>query len=344
VQGTARPSAPSAGDPAGAAAEHAAAARRGRTAGQPAAPPAAGVAPAKTVAARLLPSAFAAILPAAGRLGAPGAAAPHGDTWDEAASGTDPARAAGSGGAAAPAGGARRGAGGRHYPPACAACGTPADADFGLCPACWRGAGFLGGLVCDACGTALPGTDPGEPVHCDDCLALDRPWSRGRAVMDYGETARRLVLALKHGDRLELARPMGDWMARAARPILVPGMVVAPVPLHWLRLLRRRSNQAALLSARIARATRLEHVPDLLIRARRTPSQDGRDRQGRFENVAGAIRPHPRRRAAMQGRHVLLVDDVMTSGATFAAAAEACLQGGAAAVSVVAFARVARGG
>lgn len=230
------------------------------------------------------------------------------------------------------------------YPAACAACGAAADAEFGLCPACWRDAGFLGGLVCDACGTGLPGTDPGEPVLCDDCLALDRPWARGRAVMDYGATARRMVLALKHGDRLELARPMGDWMAQAAAPILVPGMVVAPVPLHWLRLLRRRSNQAALLSARIAHRAGLEHVPDLLIRARRTPSQDGRDRQGRFENLAGAIRPHPRRRARIAGRHVLLVDDVLTSGATLAAATEACLQGGAAAVSVVAFARVAKGG
>lgn len=228
------------------------------------------------------------------------------------------------------------------YPPQCILCGARTDADFALCGTCWLGAGFPSGLVCDACGLPLPGEDPGEPVHCDDCLATPRPWTRGRAAMLYGETGRRLALALKHGDRPDLARPAAQWMARAAQPILAPEMIVAPVPLHWLRLLRRRYNQSALLSRGVTRIAGLAHCPDLLLRTRRTPSQEGRDRDGRFANLRDAIAVHPRRRDRIAGRHVLLVDDVMTSGATLAAAAEACLAAGAAQVSVLVLARVAK--
>lgn len=228
------------------------------------------------------------------------------------------------------------------YPPQCAACGERTEDDFALCAGCWPGAGFIAGLVCDLCGTPLPGEDTGEAVHCDDCLTISRPWARGRAALVYGDTARRVVLALKHGDRTDLARPAALWMARAARPILLPGMLAAPVPLHRSRLFRRRYNQAALLGARVARETGIDWCPDLLERVRATGSQEGRDRDGRFENLQGAIRPHPRRGAAAQGRPVLLIDDVMTSGATLAAAADACLAAGATAVSVLVLARVAK--
>ncbi|MFD1913586.1 ComF family protein [Halodurantibacterium flavum] len=211
----------------------------------------------------------------------------------------------------------------------------------GLCGACWRDTAFVAGLCCDHCGVQLPGQEA-QATLCDDCLSTPRPWARGRAVMTYGGVGRRLILALKHGDRLNIARPAGMWMARAAAPILLPDMVVAPVPLHWTRLLRRRYNQSALLSRALAREAGLDHCPDLLLRRRRTSSQDGKGRAERAENLAGAITAHPRRTVRMQGRNVLLVDDVMTSGATLAEAARACLEAGAAGVRIVVLARVAK--
>ena len=119
-------------------------------------------------------------------------------------------------------------------------------------------------------------------------------------------------------------------------------MLVAPVPLHWTRLLRRKFNQSAALSRALALLAGLDHCPDLLVRSRRTESQDGRDRDARFENVSNAIKVAPRHAAGMAGRHILLVDDVMTSGATLAAAADCCLGAGADAVSVATLARVAK--
>ncbi len=229
------------------------------------------------------------------------------------------------------------------YPPQCLCCDTPVEREFALCGPCWRDTPLVAGLVCDSCGLPLPGVEEeGARILCDDCLRTDRPWARGRAVATYGGNARRMVLQLKHADRLDLARPLGDWMARAAADILEPGMIVAPVPLHWFRLLRRRANQSALLSARVARVTGLDHIPDLLLRTRHTPSQEGKGRDARFRNLSAALRPHPRRIARAQGRHVLLVDDVMTSGATLAAGAEALTAAGVAEVSVLVMARVTR--
>ncbi|MBT9246696.1 ComF family protein [Gemmobacter fulvus] len=230
------------------------------------------------------------------------------------------------------------------YPPQCLSCDALVTTDFGLCARCWRETPFIAGLVCDCCGTPLPGEETGGPVQCDDCLAIARPWSRGRAAMLYKDNARHLVMALKHGDRLDLARPAAGWLLRVAQPLLAPDALIAPVPLHWLRLLKRRYNQSALLAGALARLTDLPHCPDLLIRHRNTRSQEGRDRDGRFRNLDGAIRLHARRRWQVEGRPILLVDDVMTSGATLAACAEACLAAGAARVDVLVLTRVAKDG
>jgi ComF family protein len=230
------------------------------------------------------------------------------------------------------------------YPPQCISCGAPVLSDFGLCGDCWRETPFIAGLVCDQCGTPLPGGEAGETAICDDCIAIARPWGRGRAALMYQDNGRKLVLALKHGDRLDLARPASGWLQRAAGPLLQPGMLVVPVPLHWSRLIKRRYNQAALLSKALAARAGLDHCPDALQRLRHTGSQENRTRDGRFANMSSALRVPPRRRGLVKGRAVLLVDDVMTSGATFAAGTEALLAAGALSVDVLCLARVAKDG
>lgn len=233
------------------------------------------------------------------------------------------------------------------FPPQCMGCGARVEVEGTLCPTCWADTPFIDGLVCDACGVPLPGE--GGHELCDDCLQSPRPWQRGRAAMIYAGQARHLVLALKHADRLDLAPALAGWMARAAAPILTEGMIVAPVPLAWARMMRRRANQSAVLAGAlcrtgIGRAAGLRAMPDLLMRTRNTGTQDGLSHDARFLNMAGAVAVRPRRLAGLAGQPVLLVDDVMTSGATLAACTAACLAAGSGAVSVVTLARVAKTG
>ncbi|ETX15039.1 competence protein ComF [Roseivivax halodurans JCM 10272] len=228
------------------------------------------------------------------------------------------------------------------YPPHCLACGEHVSTEFGLCGACFSETHFITGLVCDACGTPLPGDGAEDGILCDGCLAARRPWSQGRAALLYSGAGRRLVLALKHGDRHDIARAAAPWLARAAAPILRDDSLIVPVPLHLLRLLKRRYNQSALLAQSLARETRCDILCDALVRTRRTPSLDGRTREARFEVLHGAIAVRRSRAAQIAGRHVLLVDDVMTSGATFGAATDALYASGAREVCTLALARVGR--
>jgi predicted amidophosphoribosyltransferase len=235
------------------------------------------------------------------------------------------------------------------YPPQCVGCDVLVGTEAPLCAACWRQTPFLSGLVCDSCGAPLrgeardaAGDAAGADVeYCDACLSHPRPWDRGRAALLYHGVGRDIVLRLKHGDRTELAGPAGLWLAHAARPLLRATTLIAPVPAHWRRLFQRRYNQAALIAQKAASELDLPWMPDLLQRVRATPDQGHRSYDERLANVKGAIMAHPRRRPQMAGRHVLIVDDVMTSGATLGAAAEAALAGGAGGVSVAVLARVA---
>ena len=229
------------------------------------------------------------------------------------------------------------------FPPECLCCGARVETDFAICSACWGDTPFVLGAACDLCGVGLPGQSAAAgPLTCEECHVIARPWAKGRAVLHYAGNGRKLVLGLNHGDRAEIARAAGPWLARAGAELLAEDPLIVPIPLHWRRLAERRFNQAALLAQAVAKASARDWLPDALIRARSTGTQEGRDREARFRNLDGAIRVAPRRAVRITGRSVLLVDDVMTSGATFSAAAQACLAAGAVQVFVIALARVAR--
>ena len=158
--------------------------------------------------------------------------------------------------------------------------------------------------------------------------------------MEYEGAGRAMVLALKRYDRLDLAPAMAAWMQRAAAQILPNTDIVAPVPLHPSRLFRRKFNQSAELARHLAGASSLNYLPDLLTRVRRTESQQGKDRIERKENLRAAITATPRHRESLEGSRVLLVDDVLTTGATLSVCTEACYAAGAANVNILVLARV----
>jgi ComF family protein len=225
------------------------------------------------------------------------------------------------------------------YPPRCLACTVATDQPHGLCPACWRDTHFIAGTTCRSCGVPLIGEAGAEDV-CEGCLRHPPAWDRGAAAILYAGAGRRMVLALKHGDRLDMVRPLAGWMAAAGRDILAAADVIAPVPLHWRRLLGRRYNQSAELARRLGKISGRTVVPDLLLRHRATTPQDG-SRAARAANQAGAFAVNPRRAAGVASTAVVLVDDVLTSGATLSACADCLRAAGAARVDVLALARVA---
>ncbi len=226
-------------------------------------------------------------------------------------------------------------------PPRCLSCGALVEAQGALCVTCWSGMTFVTDPLCERCGLPFD-HDPGGTMVCGACLRQDPPFDRARAVFRYDDGSRRLILGFKHADRTEAAPALAAWMTRSAADLIDDCDVIAPVPLHRRRLFARRYNQSALLSQALARRGGLFVVPDLLLRLRATPSQGRLTATQRRRNVAGAFAVRPDRLADLRGRRLLLVDDVMTTGATVAACARAALSAGAAAVDVVVLARAVR--
>jgi len=235
------------------------------------------------------------------------------------------------------------GAIGLVLPRRCLACGTVVEGEGAFCPACWGGIDFLGPPHCARCGFPFE-YDHGPGALCGACTARPPAYGRARAVCVYGELSRAPVIAFKHADRNDAAPALARLMATAGAGLLADAGLIVPVPLHRSRLIARRYNQAALLALALARVAGLPALPDALVRTRRTRSQGGLSASGRRRNVAGAFTVRPSRRASVADRHVLLVDDVLTTGATVEACARALLAGGARAVDVLTVARVVRPG
>jgi ComF family protein len=224
-------------------------------------------------------------------------------------------------------------------PPRCLSCGTPVTRSGTLCVECWRGITFLGRPCCACCGLPFE-FDLGESALCGSC-AQDRPiYDRARAALRYDEDSRKLILAFKHGDRLHLAPMFGNWLKQASAELLAETDLVLPVPLHWTRLFARRYNQAALLAQALHKVGGPPVAVDWLVRKRRTPPQGQGGREARRRNVAGAFALKPGKSVA--GLRLVLIDDVLTTGATVSECAKVLKRAGAARIDVLTLARTVR--
>jgi len=228
------------------------------------------------------------------------------------------------------------------FPPLCMACRTNVSEAGALCPSCWHKIQFLDGPMCDCCGLPFE-IDPGGVTLCATCHAQRPAFDKARAVMRYDEHSRGPILALKHADRLELSPAFGRWLDRGGRAVVTECHVIMPVPLHPVRLWTRRYNQSAELARALARQAKKPVDFSTLLRNRHTPSQGAMpSARARRRNMRGAFRISPSHKSAIAGRNVLLVDDVLTTGATVDACARVLKRAGAAKVFVLALARVVR--
>jgi ComF family protein len=227
-------------------------------------------------------------------------------------------------------------------PPQCLACDALVATPGNLCADCWSDTKFITAPHCSVCGVPYS-FDPGADAVCGACIRARPLYDRARAVLRYDDLGRRLVVSFKHGDRTHGAPTFGRWLARAGAELIADADLVAPVPLHRLRLMRRRFNQSAMLAQAVCQSSTgegLEFAPDLVLRRRHTPSQAGLNATQRRQNVRNAFAVNPRRTGQLEGRRVLLVDDVFTTGATVSECARVLLKAGAAAVDVLTVARV----
>ncbi len=226
-------------------------------------------------------------------------------------------------------------------PRRCISCGTVVEGEGALCASCWPDVRFLSQPHCAACGFPFE-FDHGADALCAACYRDIPLYERARAVFRYDDASRQALLAFKHSDRTDVAPAFAGMMAQAGRELLAEADLIVPVPLHKRRLLARRYNQSALLALALSKIAGVIAAPDLLERTRATPSQGGLGAKARERNVAGAFAVRPKRKPQLAERRVLLIDDVLTTGATVSACTKTLLRGGARAVDVLTLARVVR--
>ena len=203
----------------------------------------------------------------------------------------------------------------------------------------WADVTFLDAPWCEACGFPFEYAVQGGSL-CGRCSVRRPAFDRARAAMAYDDGSRALILSFKHGGRTEGLASFAAQMRRAGRDILTDADVLIPVPLHPTRLIKRRYNQAAILARALAKITPARFEPDILFRTRRTDSQGGFNARARAKNVRGAFSVKQADRT--KGRNVVLIDDVLTTGATLEACARTLKKAGAARVDGICLARVAK--
>ena len=219
-------------------------------------------------------------------------------------------------------------------------CREQLQSENALCGSCWRDMPFNTDCACVRCGASLIGDTETAGAECDDCIQNPPPWAEGRAVFRYQGLANKMILELKHGDRPELAAPAAGWMSHIAADLITEKTLIVPIPVHWQRFLQRKYNQAEVLAKHVSKHSGAELRPDILRRPRKTVPLKQVNRNERFSILENAFEIDSDRAQRLKERNIVLIDDVMTSGATLSAAAKTLQQAGAGDISVLVLARV----
>lgn len=227
------------------------------------------------------------------------------------------------------------------WPPRSLVSGQRGSGKGPLSPSEFASIRFLSGPVCETCGTPMQ-LDLGSGAQCAPCIARPPRWDRARAALVYDDASRRIVLDLKRSGRRDGLHVMTGWMAQVGKALLEDADMIIPVPLHYTRLVGRGFNQSGWLAQGLARRAGLQLRVDVLKRQRRTPTQGGLSARARRRNVAGAFAVSSRCQGHVQGKRILLVDDVLTTGATLSACTRALKRAGVRHVDVLVLARVVR--
>ncbi|KJE36207.1 competence protein ComF [Thalassospira sp. HJ] len=233
-------------------------------------------------------------------------------------------------------------------PPRCGGCGDVTDTTHAVCADCWAGLRFISAPQCACCGYPfeLDVTDSshGEQMLCAACLQKKPAFDQARAALVYDDHSREYLLRFKHADRGDLTPLLARWVYQAGKGIWDQADLIVPVPLHRKRLLKRRYNQSGLLAAKLSRMTGVPWDGLVLRRARNTRSLGGLGPSSRKREVGGAFEVDEVRvdKCNLAGARVVLIDDVLTTGATANACVRALKRSGAMHVSVITVARVVR--
>ena len=231
-------------------------------------------------------------------------------------------------------------------PPRCPVTGEIVDRPGMVSPAAWSGLRFVSAPQCRCCGLPFDllteAVLPDDQTLCGGCLAVPKPYAQARASLVYDDASRALILGFKHGDQTHLTVTFAPWLLTAAQEFIGEADVIIPVPLHWMRLLRRRYNQAALLGHALGRLAGKECWPDALVRRKNTPTQGHLNARQRHENVKRAFELRPDYAEKLVGKNIILIDDVHTTGATIEECVRVLKDGGVQRVDVLTLARVVR--
>jgi ComF family protein len=225
------------------------------------------------------------------------------------------------------------------YPPQCVACDRATSASHGLCSSCWSGLRFIARPYCERLGTPFT-VDIGGPLLSPAAIADPPVFERARAATAYEGVAKEMVRRFKFADHLPMAKPMARMMRQAGAELIAEADLIVPTPSHRWRLLQRRFNQSALLAQELSGSIGLPMAFDLLQKKKATAPQTHLTKAQRRENISGAFSVGKEQRFRLEGKRVLLIDDVITTGATANAASRILLRAGAGAVDILAFAMV----